>query len=210
LINGPGTLLPNLRRDKAIDMEGYLILAVLAAVVFLPLLWLVANFNRFARVKQQIRESWADIEVELKRRYDLIPNLVNTVKGYAAHERDLLEQVTQLRNKAMANTGPANLQAVDETALQIGVKRLFAVAEAYPALKADANFLALQQELANTEDRTAAARRFFNGNVREMNQLCDQFPTNLIGSAFGFERATYFEITSEAERVVPRVDLTAV
>jgi LemA protein len=175
--------------------------------VFLPLLWLVANFNRFARVKQQIRESWADIEVELKRRYDLIPNLVETVRGYAKHEREVLEMVVELRNRAMANNGPASGQAVDETALQIGMKRLFAVAEAYPNLKADAHFLALQQELANTEDRIAAARRFFNGNVREMNQLCDQFPTNLIASGFGFERATFFELGSEAERVVPRVEL---
>ena len=188
-------------------MEGNIVLAVFAFVVFLPLLWLIVNFNRFVSVKQQIRESWADIEVELKRRYDLIPNLVETVKGYAKHEREVLEQVIQLRNKAMSNEGSASLQAVDETALQIGVKRLFAVAEAYPTLKADAQFLALQQELANTEDRIAAARRFFNGNVREMNQLCAQFPTNLIASAFGFERSTYFELTNDAERVVPRVDL---
>jgi LemA protein len=189
-------------------MEGYIVLAVFAFIVFLPLLWFIANFNRFTRVKQQIRESWADIEVELKRRYDLIPNLVETVKGYAKHEREVLEQVINLRNQAMANHGPANVQAVDETALQIGVKRLFAVAEGYPTLKADAQFLALQQELANTEDRIAAARRFFNGNVREMNQLCDQFPTNLVASAFGFERVTYFELSSEAERVVPRADFS--
>ena len=108
----------------------------------------------------------------------------------------------------MANHGPASDQAVDETALQIGMKRLFAVAEAYPTLKADTHFLALQQELANTEDRIAAARRFFNGNVREMNQLCGLFPTNLIAAAFGFEPATYFELSSEAERVVPRVELS--
>jgi len=190
-------------------MEGYVVLIVFAAVVFLPLLWLIANFNRFARVKQQIRESWADIEVELKRRYDLIPNLVETVRGYAKHEREVLEMVVELRNRAMANNGPASGQAVDEAALQIGMKRLFVVAEAYPNLKADAHFLALQQELANTEDRIAAARRFFNGNVREMNQLCDQFPTNLIASTFGFERATFFELGSEAERVVPRIDLSS-
>jgi len=188
-------------------MEGYIVLAVVAAVVFLPLLWLIANFNRLARLKQQIRESWSDIEVEMKRRYELIPNLVETVKGYAKHERDVLQMVIELRNKAMANTGSASNQAVDEAALQIGVKRLFAVAEAYPTLKADAHFLALQQELANCEDRIAAARRFFNGNVREMNQLCDQFPTNLIAHAFGFEQATFFELSNEAERVVPRVDI---
>src|SRR3954471_10457721 len=111
-------------------MAGYAVLAVLAAVVFLPLLWLIANFNRFVRVRQQIRESWADIDVELKRRYELIPNLVETVKGYTNHERDVLESLVQLRNKAMANNGSASGQAVDESALQIGVKRLFAVAEA--------------------------------------------------------------------------------
>src|SRR3954466_15409281 len=119
-------------------MEGYAVLAILAAVVFLPLLWLIANFNRFVRVRQQIRESWADIDVELKRRYELIPNLVETVRGYAKHEREVLEMVVELRNRAMANNGPAGGQAVDETALQIGMKRLFAVAEAYPNLKADA------------------------------------------------------------------------
>jgi LemA protein len=188
-------------------MDGVVVLIVFAVIVFTPLLWLIANFNRLTRVKQHIRESWADIEVELKRRYDLIPNLVETVRGYAKHEREVLDMVVQLRNRAMENNGPASGQAVDEAALQIGMKQLFAVAEAYPNLKADAHFLALQQELANTEDRIAAARRFFNGNVREMNQLCDQFPTNLVASGFGFERATYFELGSDAERVVPRVDL---
>jgi LemA protein len=188
-------------------MERYSVLLAFAAVILLPVVWLIANFNRFVGVRQQIRESWADIDVELKGRYELIPNLVETVRGYAKHEREVLEMVIQLRNKAMANDGPASGQAVDEAALQIGMKRLFAVVEAYPTLKADAHFLALQQELANCEDRIAAARRFFNGNVREMNQLCDQFPTNLIASTFGFEHATYFELSNEAERVVPRVDL---
>ncbi|HEX4416092.1 MAG TPA: LemA family protein [Lacipirellulaceae bacterium] len=188
-------------------MQGIAPLIVLLAVILVPLVWFIATFNHLVRLRQQIRESWADIDVELKRRYELIPNLVETVKGYAKHERDVLEMVIQLRNKAMANDGPASGQAVDETALQIGMKRLFAVAETYPTLKADAHFLALQQELANCEDRIAAARRFFNGNVREMNQLCDQFPSNLIASIFNFEHSTYFELSSEAERVVPRVDL---
>ncbi|HEX3600844.1 MAG TPA: LemA family protein [Lacipirellulaceae bacterium] len=183
-------------------------LAIVACVILMPLVWLIATFNHLVRVRQQVRESWADIDVELKRRYELIPNLVETVKGYAKHERDVLELVIQLRNKAMANNGPASGQAVDESALQIGMKRLFAVAESYPTLKADPHFLALQQELANCEDRIAAARRFFNGNVREMNQLCDQFPTNLLASAFDFKHATFFELASEAERVVPRVDLS--
>src|SRR3954453_2158084 len=122
-------------------MEGYAVLAVLAAIVFLPGLWLIANFDRFVRVRQQIRESWSDIDVEMKRRYELIPNLVETVRGYATHGRDVLEMVVKLRNQAMANSGPGSQQAVDESALQIGVKRLFAVAEAYPQLKADAHFL---------------------------------------------------------------------
>lgn len=188
-------------------MDTPILLAAVGLIVILPLVWLIANFNRFTRVRQHIRESWSDIEVEMKRRYELIPNLVETVRGYAKHEREVLELVTQLRNKAMANHGTAGGQAIDEAALQIGMKRLFAVVEAYPQLRADAHFLALQQELANCEDRIAAARRFFNGNVREMNQLCESFPTNFIASWFGFERSSYFELSSEAERVVPRVDL---
>ena len=187
--------------------EGIIILGIIAAAVLLPLIWFIATFNRFVRLRQHIKESWADIDVELKRRYDLIPNLVQTVKGYAAHERGVLERVIELRNKAAANHGPAASQALDESALLIGLKQMFAVAEAYPRLKADSNYLALQRELANTEDRIAAARRFFNGNVREMNGLCQQFPTNLVASAFRFEAGTFFELASEAERVVPRVDL---
>jgi LemA protein len=180
-----------------------------AAAALLPLVWLIANYNGFVRVQQHIRESWADIEVEMKRRYELIPNLVETVRGYAKHERDVLETVVKLRNQAMDSHGQASEQAVDETALQIGMKRLFALVEGYPQLKADAHFLALQEELANCEDRIAAARRFFNANVREMNQMCDSFPTNLLAGWFGFRRTSYFELSSEAERVVPRVALSA-
>lgn len=185
-------------------MEPIVVLAAVALLLVLPLVWLIANFNRFTSVRQHLRESWADIEVELKRRYDLIPNLVETVRGYAAHERDVLVRVLELRRKAMENHATAGEQGIDESALQIGMKQLFGVVEAYPRLRADAHFLALQQELANTEDRIAAARRFFNANVRELNQLCDSFPTNLLASSFGFERASYFELASDAERVVPR------
>jgi LemA protein len=179
-------------------------LVILAAVGLLPFIWFVANFNRFTRIRQHIRESWSGIDVELKRRYDLIPNLVETVKGYAAHERGVLEEVVNLRNRAAASTGRAADQAADESALAFGMKRLFAVVENYPQLKSDSQFRTLQLELANTEDRLAAARRFYNGNVREMNQMCDAFPTNLLAGMFGFERATYFELSSDAERVVPR------
>ncbi len=183
------------------------ILVIFGIFCLVPLIWLIANYNRFAGVRQHLRESWSNIEVEMKRRYELIPNLVATVKGYANHEKEVLESVTKLRNQAMSNTGSAVEQAVDENALQIGLQRLFAVAENYPDLKADTHFLALQEELANTEDRIAASRRFFNGNVREMNQLCDQFPSNIVGSLFGFSKATYFEVANEAERVVPRINL---
>jgi LemA protein len=181
-------------------------LIVVAGVGLMGLVWFVANFNRFTRLRQHIRESWSGIDVELKRRYDLIPNLVETVKGYAAHERSVLEEVVKLRNRAVASTGPAAEQAADESALALGMKRLFAVVENYPQLKSDSQFRTLLLELANTEDRLAAARRFYNGNVRELNQMCDAFPTNMLASMFGFERATYFELSSDAERVVPRVD----
>ncbi len=178
---------------------------ILVALAGLPLLWFIINYNRFTRVTQHMHESWSGIEVEMKRRYELIPNLVETARGYAKHEQDVLEQVVALRNRAMGNHGTATSQAVDETALAMGMKQFFAVAEAYPELKANIHFLALQKELANTEDRIAASRRFYNGNVRELNQLCQQFPTNLIARMFDFEPEDYFELSSEAERVVPRI-----
>lgn len=179
---------------------------IVAVPVLLVLIWGVATYNRFVRLRFHIRESWADIDVELKRRYDLIPNLVSTVKGYAAHERDVLERVTELRNRAARSTGAASQQAVDETALMLGVKQLFAVVEGYPELRSDAHFLALQKELSLTEDRIAAARRFYNGNVREMKNLREMFPTSIVGNAFGFQPGSFFELESQAERVVPRVE----
>ncbi|TWT85445.1 LemA family protein [Posidoniimonas polymericola] len=185
--------------------DAILPLLVLGVPLLLLLVFVIANFNRLVRVRQHIRESWADISVEMKRRYDLIPNLVETVKGYAAHEREIMEQVAKLRQQAMQNTGSAAAQAVDERALGIGVGRLLAVAEAYPDLKADAHFLALQQELTNTEDRIAASRRFYNGNVRELNQLCRAFPTNVLASVFGFEEASYFELEDQSQRAAPPV-----
>src|SRR5690242_2040002 len=173
----------------------YLII-ILLIIVVMPLVYVLAQYNALVSLRNYIRESWSDVDVELKRRYDLIPNLVATVKGYAAHERDVLERVTELRNRAAASTGNAATQAADESALMSGLRQLFVVAEHYPQLRADAQFLALQKELANTEDRIAAARRFFNANVRELNQLCTSFPTNLIAGAFGFQPQTYFELDS--------------
>lgn len=183
-------------------------LIVVGSLVLLVLIWVVVAYNRLVRLRQHIRESWSDIDVQLKRRYDLIPNLVETVKGYAAHERETLERVVQLRTKAAANNGAYEAQAADESQLMVGLKSLFALAERYPDLKADQHYLALQHELAQTEDRIAAARRFFNGNVREMNQLSQTIPTSLVASMFGFGPETFFELTSEAERVVPRINLT--
>ena len=182
-------------------------LGIAGGVLLIGLIWVIVNYNRMARVRQHILESWSDIDVELKRRYDLIPNLVGTVKGYAEHEREVLEEVTKLRDRAVASRGGAASQALDETALMLGLKKLFAVVEAYPTLKADTNFLALQRELSITEDRIAAARRFYNANIREMSQLCQTFPTNLIAGAFSFESGEYFELEHAAERVVPRIEL---
>ena len=182
------------------------VLIVIGVVVLIALVWLLVNYNRLVRLRQHLRESWSDIDVELKRRYELIPNLVETVKGYARHEREVLEEVTALRSRALANEGSAASQAVDETAMLLGLKKLFVRVEAYPDLKADTNFLALQKELALTEDRIAAARRFYNANVREMRQLCEAVPTNLIAAAFGFQGGDFFELDNAAERIVPRVE----
>ncbi|HEX5053514.1 MAG TPA: LemA family protein [Planctomycetota bacterium] len=188
-------------------MDPTLVVVIVAAVIVLvPLVWWIATYNRFVRLKHTLKESWADIDVELKRRYDLIPNLVETVKGYAKHERDVLEKVVALRNQAMANHGSAASQAKDENALLLGMKSLFAVVENYPQLKSDANFRALQEELAVTEDRIAAARRFFNGNVRDLRNLREAFPTSMVGGAMGIEEPTFFELEDANERVVPRVD----
>jgi LemA protein len=176
-------------------------------VVLVTLIWGVATVNRFVRLRQHIKESWSDIQVELKRRYDLIPNLVATVKGYAAHERETLERIIELRNRAQASTGNAASQGRDETELLMGMKQLFALAEAYPDLKADQHFLELQKQLALTEDRIAAARRFFNGNVRTINALRETIPTNLIARMMNVEEESFFELEDEAEAVVPRIGL---
>lgn len=178
---------------------------IVGGVVLVVLVWWIATYNRFVRLKHTTKESWADIDVELKRRYELIPNLVETVKGYAKHERDVLERVVQLRNVAMQNHGSAASQAKDENALLLGMRSLFAVVENYPALKSDANFRALQEELANTEDRIAAARRFFNGNVRELRNLRESFPSSLVAGMAGVEEPTFFELDDANERIVPRV-----
>jgi LemA protein len=185
------------------------ILIGVGAVALVGLVWWVVTYNRFVRLEQAVAESWSDVDVELKRRYELVPNLVETVKGYAKHEREVLERVTALRNTAMQNHGPAASQGRDEQALQLGLKALFAVVENYPQLQSDANFRALQDELAVTEDRIAAARRFFNGNVRDLRNLKQSFPTSVVGGMRGAADATFFELDDDSERVVPRVQLGA-
>lgn len=173
----------------------WIILIVVVAVV----LWIIGVFNGLVILKNRAKEAWADIDVQLKRRYDLIPNLVETVKGYAAHERQLFEKVTQARTAAMSATGLSN-KADAENALSGTLKSLFAVAENYPDLKASTNFLELQRELTDTEDKIQAARRFYNTNVRDLNIRIESFPANLIAGSFGFKNMELFQTANEAEK----------
>ena len=173
----------------------WVILVIAAAVI----LWIIGVFNGLVTLKNRAKEAWADIDVQLKRRYDLIPNLVETVKGYAAHERELFEKVTKARASAMNAQGTAN-KAEAENALSSTLKSLFAVAENYPDLKASVNFLELQRELTDTEDKIQAARRFYNTNVRDLNIKIESFPANLIAGSFGFEQIELFQTANEAER----------
>lgn len=187
------------------DLIGIVLLALLALVIIL-LIWGVATYNGFVRLRNLVQEAWRQIDVELHRRHDLIPNLVESVKGYAAHERAVFEEVTAARAAAAApGAGPAQ-QAIQENQLTAALGRLFAVAEAYPQLRASENFLALQTELTNTEDRIAAGRRFYNANVRTLNTKVETFPSNIIARWFGFVRAEYFEAEDPAVRAVPTVD----
>ncbi len=180
-------------------------LYVIGGVVLVLLAWVVGMYNGLVRLRNHCRESWSGIETELKRRYDLIPNLVETVKGYARHESGLFESVAEARSRAVASTGSPAHQAADENALVATMRQLFAVVERYPDLKANRNFLDLQNELSNTEDRIQAARRFYNANVRDLNTRIEIFPSNLIASAFGFQRAEFFEIDDVRQRAAPKV-----
>jgi LemA protein len=184
-------------------------LVVVAAVVLLPVIFVVAQYNALVALKNYIRESWSNVDTELKRRYDLIPNLVAVVKGYAAHERAVLERVTELRNRCAANNGSPSEQAVDEKQLVDSLKQLLVVVENYPQLKADQNFLKLQTELVNTEDRIQAARRFYNGNVRDYRNKCETFPSNLVANLFGFKSEGDFFSVPPSVQEVPNVDFAA-
>lgn len=175
----------------------YIILGILALVA----LWLVLAYNGLVRLRQQAREAASDIEVQLKRRFDLVPNLVEAVKGYMGHERQTLESVTRARTQFMSAKSPHE-QAAADNLLTNTLKTLFAVSESYPDLKANANFLDLQRELADTENKIQAARRFYNANVRDLNVAIEQFPTNLIAGAFGFAKLEFFDAEAEAERPI--------
>ena len=180
---------------------------IVIVVVMLPVIWLVATYNGLVRLRQHCRESWSGIDTELRRRYDLIPNLVAMVKGYAAHERETLEAVTRARNQAADSTGSPASQAADENVLVGSLRQLFAVSEGYPDLKASDNFLELQRELANTEDRIQAARRFYNANVRDINTRVEMFPSSIVAGMFHFAREEFFEIDSAEVRLPPPVNL---
>jgi len=184
-------------------------LVVLAGVFLLPAVFVIVQYNALIALKNYLRESWSNVDTELKRRYDLIPNLVAVVKGYAAHERATLERVTELRNRCVANNGSPAEQAVDEKQLVDSLKQLLVVVENYPQLKADQNFLRLQTELVNTEDRIQAARRFYNGNVRDYRNKCETFPSNLVANLFGFKSEGDFFSVPPSVQEVPNVDFAA-
>ena len=172
-----------------------IILAVIAAII----IWLVAVYNGLIKLKNRTDEAWSDIDVQLKRRYDLIPNLIETVKGYAKHEQGTLEKVIQARNQAMQAGGTAE-KAKAENELSQTLKSIFALSESYPDLKANQNFAKLQDELSDTENKIQAARRFYNGNVRDFNIKIEVFPNNIIANSLKFTKKEFFEIENKEER----------
>ena len=176
---------------------------IIGIVVVVLVLWVMVAYNGLIRRKNQVGEAWSDIDVQLKRRYDLIPNLVETVKGYAAHEKSTLDAVITARNMAQSahdsGASPEEL-AKSEATLSGALKTVFALSESYPDLKANQNFLALQDQLTDTENKIQAARRFYNGNARDFNTALQVFPTNLIAGSFGFKEVKFFEIENATER----------
>ncbi len=174
------------------------IIYVLIAVVVVVALWFIGTYNRFVSFINRAKEAWSDIEVQLKRRYDLIPNLVSTVKGYATHESSAFENVTKARSVAMG-AGSLEEKGKAELGLASALKSVFAIAEAYPELKANQNFLALQNELSDTENKIQSARRFYNGNVRDLNTMIEQFPGNIVAGIFKFSKIEFFELEADEQ-----------
>lgn len=178
---------------------------IIVIVVVVVAGYVLLAYNSLVRRRNQVDEAWSDIDVQLKRRHNLIPNVVETVKGYATHEREAFENVTQARARALGAQDPkAHAQA--ENALTSTLKTLFAVAENYPDLKANTNFLELQRELADTENKIQAARRFYNSNVRDYNTALQTVPSNIVANLFGFKEREFFEVEDESVRSVPKVD----
>lgn len=178
-----------------------MLLTFILVVLGVVFLWGVVAYNRLVTLKNRTDEAWSDIDVQLKRRHDLIPNLVNTVKGYAAHESGVFERVTEARTRAM-EAGTAGTKAEAENMLSSTLKSLFAVSENYPDLKANTNFLELQKELSDTENKIQSARRFYNANVRDLNTKIETFPTNFIANIFNFGKREFFEIEEAAKAPV--------
>ncbi|GLQ20895.1 LemA family protein [Algimonas porphyrae] len=186
-----------------------MLLTTLMLILVLALgVWAILIFNKLVGLRQMANNGWADIEVQLKRRADLIPQIVKTVKAYAAHERRLFEDVIDARNRALSAGDDIGARGTAEGAVARGASRLFALAEDYPELKANENFLDLQNELSETEDKIEMARRFYNGAVRELNTKIETVPSNLIAGPFGFRQKPYFEI-DESDAVVPTVEFDA-
>jgi len=171
---------------------------ILIAVVALVVIWVIAAYNKFIRLRTRAQEAWSDIDVQLKRRYDLIPNLIETVKGYVTHERETLEAVTNARTAAMG-AQTVEEQAGAENMLSGALKSLFAVSENYPDLKANENFMELQRELTDTENKIQAARRFYNTNVRDLNIATESFPTNIVAGMFKFDKREFFELADDEQ-----------
>jgi LemA protein len=181
-----------------------IIVYILVGALILAITWVIGAYNGLVSLKNRTDEAWSDIDVQLKRRYDLIPNLVETVKGYAKHEKQVFEEVTKARSAAMSS-GSVHDKAENENMLTNTLKSVFAIAENYPELKANQNFLSLQGELTDTEDKIEAARRFYNGNVRDFNTKLQVFPTNMIAQNLGFKAREFFEAAA-GEREVVKVD----
>jgi len=181
-------------------MPTYIILAIVVILV----LWIVGAFNGLVRARNRVKEAWSDINVQLRRRHDLIPNLVETVKGYVAHEAGVLEAVTKARTEAVS-AGSLEQKGQAENMLSGALGKLFALSEAYPILKANENFMKLQDELTDTEDKIQASRRFYNSNVMDFNTKLEVFPTNMIASSLGFTREELFQLGSAEEAKLPEV-----
>jgi LemA protein len=181
-----------------------IVIIVIVAIIVIAIAYTIATFNGLIRLQNRAVEGFSDIDVQLKRRHDLIPNLVETVKGYAAHERQTLENVTAARSNAVAATGPA-AQAQAENQLTGALRQLFAVAENYPDLKASQNFLELQNEITDTEDKIQAARRFYNMTVRDLNIKVQSFPSSVIANMRAIHERAFFELDEPADRAVPTV-----